>query len=69
MKIHSILTRRNITNYSSIQIVYEWEDMFASSLGIGLVKDDDRRRSRVCKALPFLKRFILPPLKRKHFCL
>lgn len=60
MKIKSILTRRHITNYSSIQIVYEWEDIFAKSLGVGLFKDDDRRRSRVCKYLPFLKRLFLP---------
>lgn len=56
MRINTIITRRQITNYTSGQIVYEWEDVFADLLGAKLCFDNDRRRSRLCKFIPFFRR-------------
>lgn len=59
MKIKSILTRRNITNYSSGQIVYEWEDEFSKFLSASVVNDNDMRRSRLCSYIPVINKFLV----------
>ena len=58
MELTSIISQRNIEKSSSFDLVYEWEDMLAQTIGIPCVRDNGLRMNRWIKRLRLSRMFI-----------
>ncbi len=54
MKIEQILTKRNWQHNYAYDLVYEWEDVFASTLQLPLVDEKELINNRYVKLIPLL---------------